>query len=41
LIFYQGLKDFARDPATEDTIDKLIGEEKRQIELLNEELKQK
>ena len=37
IIFYQGLKDFARDPTTEDVIDKVIREEKRQIELLNEE----
>jgi rubrerythrin len=39
IIFYQGLKDFARDPASEETIDKIIGEENRQIELLLEELK--
>jgi rubrerythrin len=39
IIFYQGLKDFARDPATEDVIDKIIREEKRQIDLLNKELK--
>ena len=24
IIFYTGLKDFARDPASEDTIDKII-----------------
>ncbi len=39
IIFYQGLKDFARDPASEDIIDKIIQEENRQIELLLEELK--
>jgi rubrerythrin len=39
IIFYQGLKDFARDPASEETLDKIIGEENRQIELLLEELK--
>lgn len=39
IIFYEGLKDFARDPATEDVIDKIIREEARQIKLLNEELK--
>jgi rubrerythrin len=39
IIFYQGLKDFARDPPSEETIDKIIGEENRQIELLLEELK--
>jgi rubrerythrin len=38
LIFYQGLKDFARDPASADAIDKIIREENRQIHLLNEEL---
>jgi rubrerythrin len=38
-IFYEGLKDFARDPASTDAIDKLIGEEERQIELLTDELK--
>jgi len=39
IIFYQGLKDFARDPATEDVIDKIIREEARQIKLLEEEIK--
>ena len=38
LIFYDGLKDFARDPASKDTIDRIIREENRQIALLNEEL---
>ena len=38
IIFYQGLKDFARGPATEDVIDKIIREEARQIKLLKEEL---
>jgi len=38
--FYQGLKDFARDPQCEDTIDKLIGEETKHINLINEQLKQ-
>lgn len=37
IIFYQGLKDFTRDPATGEVIDKVIREEKRQIELLNAE----
>lgn len=40
IIFYQGLKDFARDPASGDIIDKLIEEENKQINLLNEQLKQ-
>jgi rubrerythrin len=39
IIFYQGLKDFARDPASRDTIDKIVREENRQIELLLAELK--
>ncbi len=40
IIFYDGLKDFARDPASKDTIDKIIKEEKRHIRLLNEQLRQ-
>jgi len=39
IIFYQGLKDFARDPASKDVIDKLVREESRQIQLLMDELK--
>jgi rubrerythrin len=39
IIFYEGLKDFARDPASKDTLDKIIHEENRQIELLTAELK--
>jgi rubrerythrin len=38
-IFYQGLKDFARDPASEDTLDAIIREEMRQARFLQEELK--
>jgi rubrerythrin len=38
VIFYEGLKDFARDPASKGTIDRIIGEERRQIRLLMEEL---
>jgi len=38
VIFYGGLKDFARDPASKDTIDRIISEENRQIRLLTEEL---
>ena len=41
IVFYQGLKDFARDPASEDTIDKIIKEENRHIRLLTEELEHK
>jgi rubrerythrin len=39
VIFYRGLKDFARGPATTDTIDKIIREENRQIQFLAEELR--
>ena len=39
IIFYQGLKDFARDPASKDVIDRLVREESRQIQLLTDELK--
>jgi rubrerythrin len=38
IFFYNGLKDFARDPASEETIDKIIKEENRHIRLLTEEL---
>jgi rubrerythrin len=41
IVFYRGLKDFTRDPASEDTIDTIIKEEKRHIRLLTEELDQK
>jgi rubrerythrin len=40
IVFYQGLKDFARDPASEDTIDKILREENRQIQFLTELSKQ-
>jgi len=38
IIFYKGLKDFARDPASKGTIDRIISEENRQSRLLTEEL---
>jgi len=38
IVFYRGLKNYARDPTSEDTIDKIIKEEKRHIQLLNEQL---
>ena len=38
VIFYGGLKDFARDPASKSIIDRIISEENRQIRLLTEEL---
>ncbi len=37
IVFYNGLKDFARDPASKDTIDKIIKEENRHIRLLTEQ----
>ena len=40
IFFYRGLKDFARDPASRDTIDKIIKEENRYIRLLTEQLEQ-
>lgn len=40
IVFYQGLKEFARDPASEDIVDKIIKEENRQIKLLTEQLNQ-
>jgi rubrerythrin len=39
LIFYQGLKDFARDPASMDAIDRIIREESREVYLLQEEIR--
>ncbi len=41
LAFYEGLKDFARDPAGKEIIDKIIDEEKQNIKLLTEQLQQK
>jgi rubrerythrin len=40
IFFYRGLKDFARDPACEEIIDKIIKEEERHIRLLSEQLQQ-
>lgn len=40
VFFYRGLKDFARDPASIETIDKIIKEENRHIRLLTEQLGQ-
>lgn len=39
IIFYHGLKDFARDPASQQMLDRIIREEERQIGFLHEELK--
>ena len=38
LIFYHGLKEFARDPASRRMIDAMIGEEERHIRHLNRSL---
>ena len=38
VVFYRGLKDFARDPASQQTIDTIIKEEERHIRLLMEQL---
>jgi len=38
--FYHGLKEFARDPASRDMIDAMIGEEDRHIRQLNRTLDQ-
>jgi len=40
VVFYRGLKDFARDMASKDTIDKIIKEENRHIRLLTGQLEQ-
>jgi len=40
IIFYNGLKGFARDPASKDTLDKIIKEESRHIRLLTEQSEQ-
>ncbi|MHC4725858.1 MAG: ferritin-like domain-containing protein [Planctomycetota bacterium] len=40
VFFYDGLKDFARDPASKNTVDKIIKEENRHIRLLSEQLDQ-
>ena len=40
VVFYRGLKEFARDPASEETIDTIIKEENRHIQLLTEQLDQ-
>ena len=37
VIFYNGLKDFARDPASKATLDKIIREELRQARFLSDE----
>jgi rubrerythrin len=40
VFFYDGLKDFARDPASKTTVDKIIKEENHHIRLLSEQLDQ-
>ena len=41
IAFYEGLKDFARDPEGESAIDKIIEDEKQNLRLLTEQLEQK
>ena len=41
IAFYEGLKDFARDPAGEKAIDQIVDDEKQNIRLLTEQLEQK
>jgi len=38
VIFYEGLKDFAGEPASKDAINRIIREETRQIHFLQDEL---
>lgn len=38
IIFYRGLKDFARGPASADAVQRIIREQERQARLLGEEL---
>ncbi len=40
IVFYHGLKDFARDPSSQETIETIIKEENRHIRLLTEQLEQ-
>jgi rubrerythrin len=40
IFFYEGLKDFARDPPSRNALDKIIKEENRHIRLLKEQLQQ-
>jgi rubrerythrin len=41
IVFYHGLKNFARDPASEEIIETIIKEENRHIRLLTDELAQR
>ena len=40
IVFYEGLKDFSRDPASRDTIEQIVEEEKKHIRILIEALDQ-
>ena len=40
IVFYNGLKDFARDQVGRDIIDEIIKEENRHIEMLSKSVKQ-
>ncbi|MBN2137929.1 MAG: ferritin family protein [Sedimentisphaerales bacterium] len=41
IVFYEGLKDFSRDPASRDTIDQIVEEEKKHISILMEAMEEK
>ena len=41
IVFYRGLKDFARDPASRDTIEQITREETQHIRRLVQSLEQK
>lgn len=40
IVFYRGLKEFARDPASKDVVENTIRKEKKQIGILSSWLKQ-
>jgi rubrerythrin len=40
IVFYQGLKDFARDPASQGVVDQIVGQENRHITLILQLLQQ-
>jgi rubrerythrin len=40
IVFYQGLKDFARDPASQGVVDQVVGQENRHITLILQLLQQ-
>ena len=40
IVFYQGLKDFARDPASSGVVDQIVGQENQHINLIMQLLQQ-